>query len=180
MCKQQTGKAQQGWHNPQSGLPVGLCRPAAPPNVWATHPLRWTAKGWQNFARKPERETPRRLRGRRHRSETSENRGSRGDTEKPRAGPWAQEVVPCETGFSRVAADAPSAARPPTCQEGRARGTRAPPLDPFGEFDSVASSGCADQFPLGRAVRGNTGFSPGTFEQGVGRLGRLGLHRFGR
>ena len=54
---------------------------------------------------------PRSLRGRRHRSEICENRGSLGDTEKPRAGPWAQEVVPGETGFSQVAADIPSAAQ---------------------------------------------------------------------
>ena len=56
---------------------------------------------------------PRRLRVRRHRSETHENRGSCGDTDKPRVGPWAHSVVPQETGFSRVAADAPSAAQPP-------------------------------------------------------------------
>jgi adenosylcobinamide-phosphate synthase len=53
------------------------------------------------------------LRGRRHRSETCENRGSRGDADKPRVAPWAQEVAPCETGFSRVAADVPSAAQAP-------------------------------------------------------------------
>ena len=55
----------------------------------------------------------RRLRGKRRRSETGENRGSRGDAEKPRVGPWAQEVVLRETGFSPVAADAPSAPQPP-------------------------------------------------------------------
>jgi hypothetical protein len=55
----------------------------------------------------------RRLRGRRHRRETCENRGSRGGTEKPRVGAWAQEAVPRETGFLRVAADVPSAAQAP-------------------------------------------------------------------
>ena len=54
-----------------------------------------------------------RLCGRRHRRETGETLGPRGDTEKPRVGPWAQEGVPRETGFSRVAADAPFAAQPP-------------------------------------------------------------------
>ena len=57
---------------------------------------------------------PRSLRGRRHRSETCENRGSRGAIDKPRVGPWAQEVVPRETGLSRVAADAPSVAQTPS------------------------------------------------------------------
>ncbi len=41
----------------------------------------------------------------RRRSETCENRGQCGSTDKPRAAPWAQEVIPKWTGFSRVAAD---------------------------------------------------------------------------
>ncbi len=53
------------------------------------------------------------VRGRRHRSETSENRGSLGSTDKPRVDPWAPEVIPGETGLSGVAADAPSAAHAP-------------------------------------------------------------------
>ncbi|MES2612834.1 MAG: nucleotidyltransferase family protein [Pseudomonadota bacterium] len=57
---------------------------------------------------------PGRLRDRTHRSEAFENRGSLGATDKPRAGPWAQEVVPDETGLPSVAADAPSAAQPPS------------------------------------------------------------------
>ena len=71
------------------------------------------------------------LRGGRHRSETCENRGSRGATEKPRVSPWAQEVVPHETGLSRVAADAPSAAQTPRVgslsPEARARPGGSPP-----------------------------------------------------
>ena len=60
------------------------------------------------------RDVPGSVGGRRHRSETCKNRGSRGATDKPSVGPWAQEVVPRETGLLRVAADAPSAARTPS------------------------------------------------------------------
>ncbi len=52
------------------------------------------------------------LRGRRRRSvleerrsQTCENRGQFGSTDKPRVAPWAQEVIPKWTGSSRVAAD---------------------------------------------------------------------------
>ncbi len=58
------------------------------------------------------------VRGRRHRSETSENRGSLGSTDKPRVAPWAPEVIPGETGLSGVAADAPSAAHVPRAAAG--------------------------------------------------------------
>ncbi len=81
------------------------------------------------------RPAARSLRGRRHRSETGENRGSRGATDKPRVVPWAQGVVLHETGLSPVAADAPSAAQAPRaaspcprCVAPRERGEAAKPL----------------------------------------------------
>ena len=83
---------------------AGALSRATGPTWTATRCRRLTPNGCR-FAR--------RLRGRRHRSETRENRGSCGDTDKPRVAPWAQAVVPQETGFSCVAADVPSAAQPP-------------------------------------------------------------------
>jgi hypothetical protein len=59
------------------------------------------------------RRAARSLRGRRRRSETCEKRGQRGNTEKPIAELWAQEVVPRWAVFSHVAADVPSAAQTP-------------------------------------------------------------------
>ena len=57
-------------------------------------------------------ETPTRLRGRRHQSESCEKQGLRGHTEKPKVVPWTQAVVPRVTVFSRVVAGVPSAAQP--------------------------------------------------------------------
>lgn len=65
------------------------------------------------------------VRGRRHRSETPENRGSLGSADKPRVDPWAPEVLPGETGLSGVAADAPSVVHAPWPRSEEAAGGEA-------------------------------------------------------